>query len=344
MASPPLLDVRNLCVEFDTREGRLRVLDDISFTLNKGERISFVGESGCGKSMTALALMGLLPAMGRVSSGKILFKGEDITEATPIRMRALRGNEISMIFQEPMTSLNPLFTIGAQIAEVLKQHRGMSAKDASQTALDLLNAVRIPNAKSRINDYPHQLSGGQRQRVMIAIALACEPEILIADEPTTALDVTVQAEIFDLLRDIGDETKTAIILITHDMGAVVQMSERMLVMYAGRKVEEGGVADIITAPAHPYTKGLISCVPHIQEKMKGKPASLPEIEGIVPHIASFGKDQCLFAPRCERLSQVCLDQKPSRLPAGDAQPVRGAKSHHVFCFHPHKKSNSRQGL
>ena len=201
--SVPLLEVEDLTVRFTTRAGEVTVLDEVSFTLRAGERISFVGESGCGKSMTALAVMGLLPAMGQVCGGAIRFKGEDLTTAGEARMRQIRGNEISMIFQEPMTSLNPLFTIGRQIAEVLQLHRGLDRAAARARAVELLEAVRIPNAAARVNDYPHQLSGGQRQRVMIAIALACEPEILIADEPTTALDVTVQAEIFALLRDLG---------------------------------------------------------------------------------------------------------------------------------------------
>ena len=324
----PLLDVRNLSVQFTTRAGTVTVLDDISFTLERGERISFVGESGCGKSMTALALMGLLPAMGRVSSGQILFKGEDLTQASAARLRRLRGNEVSMIFQEPMTSLNPVFTIGQQIVEVLRLHRGIDNASARSRALELLEAVRIPNASARIDDYPHQLSGGQRQRVMIAIALACEPEILIADEPTTALDVTVQAEIFALLRDLGTKLDTAIILITHDMGAVAQMSERMLVMYAGRRVEEGRVADVVGAPAHPYTRGLIACVPHITSNVAAITEQLPEIDGIVPPITRFGRDECLFAPRCIRVADGCLAAKPQQV------EMAGHDAHSVACWHP----------
>ena len=324
----PLLDVRNLSVQFTTRAGTVTVLDDISFTLERGERISFVGESGCGKSMTALALMGLLPAMGRVSGGQILFKGEDLTQASAARLRRLRGNEVSMIFQEPMTSLNPVFTIGQQIVEVLRLHRGIDNASARRRALELLEAVRIPNASARIDDYPHQLSGGQRQRVMIAIALACEPEILIADEPTTALDVTVQAEIFDLLRDLGTKLDTAIILITHDMGAVAQMSERMLVMYAGRRVEEGRVADVVGAPAHPYTRGLIACVPHITSNVAAITEQLPEIDGIVPPITRFGRDECLFAPRCIRVADGCLAAKPQQV------EMAGHDAHSVACWHP----------
>ena len=324
----PLLDVRNLSVQFNTRAGTVTVLDDISFTLERGERISFVGESGCGKSMTALALMGLLPAMGRVSGGQILFKGEDLTQASAARLRRLRGNEVSMIFQEPMTSLNPVFTIGQQIVEVLRLHRGIDNASARRRALELLEAVRIPNASARIDDYPHQLSGGQRQRVMIAIALACEPEILIADEPTTALDVTVQAEIFALLRDLGTKLDTAIILITHDMGAVAQMSERMLVMYAGRRVEEGRVADVVGAPAHPYTRGLIACVPHITSNVAAITEQLPEIDGIVPPITRFGRDECLFAPRCIRVADGCLAAKPQQV------EMAGHDAHSVACWHP----------
>ena len=324
----PLLDVRNLSVQFTTRAGTVTVLDDISFTLERGERISFVGESGCGKSMTALALMGLLPAMGRVSGGQILFKGEDLTQASAARLRRLRGNEVSMIFQEPMTSLNPVFTIGQQIVEVLRLHRGIDNASACRRALELLEAVRIPNASARIDDYPHQLSGGQRQRVMIAIALACEPEILIADEPTTALDVTVQAEIFALLRDLGTKLDTAIILITHDMGAVAQMSERMLVMYAGRRVEEGRVADVVGAPAHPYTRGLIACVPHITSNVAAITEQLPEIDGIVPPITRFGRDECLFAPRCIRVADGCLAAKPQQV------EMAGHDAHSVACWHP----------
>ncbi len=328
-----LLEVKNLRVEFNTRGGVVPVLDDLSFSVDRGERISFVGESGCGKSITALALMGLLPAIGRIASGEILFKGENIANADETRMQHLRGNEISMIFQEPMTSLNPVFTIGEQIVEVLRRHRGMDKESALKTAVDLLDAVKIPDAKSRIGQYPHQMSGGQRQRVIIAIALACEPEILIADEPTTALDVTVQAEIFDLLRDIGVRSKTAMILITHDMGAVKQMAQRMLVMYAGRKVEEGTVDRIIKFASHPYTKGLISCVPHIRAGSARLPKTLPEIDGIVPNISSFGKDQCLFAPRCERVSAKCLDQKPVEKRASSST------NHLVSCWHPHGKSS-----
>ncbi len=306
-----LLKVENLRIELTTRDGIAPVIDDLSLELNAGETLSFVGESGCGKSMTALALMGLLPEkVGRVAAGRIMFNGEDLTQASDERLNEIRGNDISMIFQEPMTSLNPVFTIGEQIAEVLRRHRAMNKEDAWNRAIELLDAVRIPNPKNRVKDYPHQLSGGQRQRVMIAIALACEPKILIADEPTTALDVTVQAQIFDLMRDLGREFGTAIILITHDMGAVAEMAERMIVMYAGRMAETGPVQQVIDHPHHPYTKGLITCVPHLLAELTEERPPLAEIGGIVPALKDFGQNACLFASRCDRANDQCLSERP----------------------------------
>jgi len=309
----PLLQIENLRVELTTKDGPAPVIDDLSFALNAGETVSFVGESGCGKSMTALAIMGLLPAgIGRITSGAIRFNNEDLAKASEARMQEIRGNDISMIFQEPMTSLNPVFTIGEQIAEVLRRHRGLRDTEAKQRAVALLDAVRIPNAKSRVDDYPHQMSGGQRQRVMIAIALACEPKILIADEPTTALDVTVQAQIFELMRDLGREFGTSIIMITHDMGAVAEMAERMVVMYAGRKVEAGPVNHVIDSPKHPYTKGLISCVPHLVSNLTDERPPLAEIGGIVPSLREFGQDACLYAARCEFADKQCLTARPQQ--------------------------------
>lgn len=307
----PLLKIENLRIELTTRDGIAPVIDDLSLELGAGETLSFVGESGCGKSMTALGIMGLLPEkVGRIAGGTILFDGEDLTKATDARLREIRGNDISMIFQEPMTSLNPVFTVGEQIAEVLRRHQNLGTSAAQTKAVELLDAVRIPNPKARVNDYPHQMSGGQRQRVMIAIALACEPKILIADEPTTALDVTVQAQIFDLLRDLGKQTGTATILITHDMGAVAEMAERMIVMYAGRKAEDGPVEQIIERPRHPYTKGLISCVPHLMATLSDERPELVEVPGIVPSLRSFGKDECLFASRCNLVDAKCLSERP----------------------------------
>ncbi len=295
------------------------MIDDLGFTLDEGETLAFVGESGCGKSMTALALMGLVPhPVGRIAGGRIVFAGEDLAGAPDRRLRQIRGNDISMIFQEPMTSLNPVYTTGEQIAEVLRRHQGLGRRAAWRQAVELLDAVGIPEPASRAEDYPHQMSGGQRQRVMIAIALACRPRILIADEPTTALDVTVQAQIFDLLRELRRQTGTALILITHDMGAVAEMAERMIVMYAGRKAEEGPVDRIIAHPRHPYTRGLIACVPHLKEHLTEARDELVEIPGIVPPLGQFGQNACLFATRCPMATDECVAERPP-LKAVDGQ-------------------------
>ena len=306
-----LLRVRDLTVEFATREGTVPVLDRLSFELDAGATLGLVGESGCGKSMTALAVMGLIPSPpGRIAAGSVHFEGDDLTRFTDAALRNVRGNAISMIFQEPMTSLNPVYTIGEQIAEVLRRHQAMARRAAWERAVELLDSVSIPLSARRVHDYPHQLSGGMRQRVMIAIALACRPRILIADEPTTALDVTVQAQIFDLLRALREETGTAIILITHDMGVVAEMAERVAVMYAGRIVEEGPVREILSEPHHPYTQGLIASVPHLSSEVSDEPEDLAEIPGIVPSLAEFGKERCLFAPRCPWASERCRDERP----------------------------------
>ena len=306
----PLLSVKNLRVVFKTRLGEVPVIDDVSFSIAPGEILGIVGESGCGKTMTSLAIMRLMPEQGKVTSGSIRLSGEDLVVASEARMRGLRGNEISMVFQEPMTSLNPVFSVGEQIAEVLKAHQGLSKIEARDHAVELLESVKIPLPSRRANDYPHQLSGGMRQRVMIAIALACKPKVLIADEPTTALDVTVQAHIFELLHELRDQTGTSIILITHDMASVAEMAERVMVMYAGRKVEEGPVEEILTNPLHPYTQGLIRCVPHLMEKISPERQDLHEIPGIVPPISHFGRNECLFAPRCSFVEDRCLNQRP----------------------------------
>ena len=306
-----LLSVKNLTVEFTTRDGIAPVIDDLSFDLAPGETLSLVGESGCGKSMTALAIMGLIPSPpGRVAGGSISLAGENLLQASDTRLRAVRGNDISMVFQEPMTSLNPVFTVGEQISETLRRHQGLHRRQAKALSIEMLDAVQIPLPARRINDYPHQLSGGMRQRVMIAMALACRPKVLIADEPTTALDVTVQAQIFDLMRAVGKETDAAIILITHDMGSVAEMAERVVVMYAGRKIEEGYVDDILARPRHPYTRGLIACVPHLLETVSAERPSLQEIPGMVPPLSEFGFVGCLFAPRCDRVETRCWQEKP----------------------------------
>ena len=306
-----LLEVKNLRVELQTKDGVVPVIDDLSFDLDYGESLSFVGESGCGKSMTALALMGLLPEkVGRIASGSIKFEGRQLANASSEDLRKIRGNEISMIFQEPMTSLNPVLSVGEQISEVLRLHQKMSVNSAWKRAEDLLDAVNIPDPKRRVHDYPFQLSGGQRQRVMIAMALACEPKILIADEPTTALDVTVQAQIFGLLKDLQTKTGTSIILITHDMGAVAQMARKMIVMYAGRPCEIGEVAQVIQTPKHPYTTGLISCVPHLDDAIIDANNRLSEIRGIVPSLREFGSNKCLFASRCKHQMEQCRAERP----------------------------------
>ena len=322
----PLMEVKNLRIELTTRDGTAPVIDDLSFSLYEGETLSFVGESGCGKSMTALALMGLLPEkVSHITAGSIHFNGQDITHASADTLNTLRGNDISMIFQEPMTSLNPVFTIGEQIAEVLRHHKGVSKVVGVKLAIELLDQVRIPEAYRRVDNYPHELSGGQRQRVMIAMALACSPKLLIADEPTTALDVTVQAQIFDLLDELQKEHNTAIMLITHDMGVVAEMAERMIVMYAGRKIEEGLVDEVLQHAAHPYTQGLIACVPHLLASIEEERHSLLEVPGVVPSLAQFGQNRCLFAGRCSRSTDQCLNQRPAEM----KRPGRS-----VSCWHP----------
>ena len=260
--SSPLLELRDVEVEFRTRDGIARVLDRVGFGLSAGSTLGIVGESGCGKSMTALTIMRLVPRpSGRIAGGSIRLDGENLLAASETRMREIRGNEISMVFQEPMTSLNPVFPVGDQIAETVRLHQGLGKRAALDRAVEMLAAVGIPVPERRVREYPHQLSGGMRQRVMIAIGLACGPRVLIADEPTTALDVTVQAQIFDLLIDLRERTGTSIILITHDMGAIAEMADRVVVMYAGRIVEEAPVDGILDDPLHPYTRGLITCVP-----------------------------------------------------------------------------------
>jgi oligopeptide/dipeptide ABC transporter ATP-binding protein len=306
----PILSVENLTVTFKTRFGRIPVIDDVSFGIAPGEILGIVGESGCGKTMTSLAIMRLMPEQGSVTGGTIRLSGEDLVLASEARMRGIRGSEISMIFQEPMTSLNPVFSVGEQIAEVLCAHQGLSKREAKQQAVRLLEAVKIPLPDRRVNDYPHQLSGGMRQRVMIAIALACKPKVLIADEPTTALDVTVQAHIFELLQELREQTGTSIILITHDMASVAEMAERVMVMYAGRKVEEGPVREVLTNPQHPYTQGLIACVPHLTETISPQRHDLLEIPGMVPPMQHFGRNACLFAPRCKFVEEHCRNERP----------------------------------
>ncbi|WP_158969520.1 ABC transporter ATP-binding protein [Chachezhania sediminis] len=318
----PLLSVRNLEIAFRSGRDDIPVVRDLSFDLGAGETLGIVGESGCGKSITALSLLGLVPSPpGRVTRGQILFQGEDLVQAGERRLNEVRGNEISMVFQEPMTSLNPVYTIGEQIAETARVHFGLSRAKAWARAVEMLSLVGIPSPNRRAHDYPHQLSGGMRQRVMIAIALVCEPKILIADEPTTALDVTVQAQIFDLFNDLRRDFGAAIILITHDIGVVAQMTDRVMVMYAGRKIEEGPVADFVRDPRHPYTSGLVSCIPRLTMPPSDDPEPLFEIPGVVPAPRDLNRPGCPFAPRCARVMPRCRDENPGLEPLAPGRMV-----------------------
>jgi peptide/nickel transport system ATP-binding protein len=303
-----LLSVEDLSVEFRTRRGTARVLDRVGFTIERGQTLGVVGESGCGKSVTALAILRLIASPpGRIVGGRVLFEGRDLLQMPEDEMRRVRGNRISMIFQEPMTSLNPAYTVGDQIAEAVRLHEGLSRRDATARAVEMLDAVGIPDPQRRVHEYPHQFSGGMRQRVMIAMALACKPDVLIADEPTTALDVTVQAQIFDLIAELREKTGTAVMLITHDMGAVAEMTDRVVVMYAGHIVESGTVADVLRAPLHPYTRGLIACAPGARTAKPGE--LLEEIPGTVPSLIERGAG-CLFAERCAHVMPRCRAERP----------------------------------
>ena len=309
-----LLAVEDLSVEFRTRRGIARVLDGVGFAIERGQTLGVVGESGCGKSVTALAIMRLIASPpGRITGGKVQFDGRDLLARSDHEMRQVRGNRISMIFQEPMTSLNPAYTVGDQIAESVRLHQGLGRRASLDRAAEMLDAVGIPDPRKRVHEYPHQFSGGMRQRVMIAMALACQPDLLVADEPTTALDVTVQAQIFDLIADLRERTGTAVMLITHDMGAVAEMTDRVVVMYAGHVVESGSVADVLSAPLHPYTRGLIACAPGARTVAPGQ--LLDEIPGAVPSLVERG-DGCLFADRCAQAQPRCrVEQPPHTQPA-----------------------------
>jgi peptide/nickel transport system ATP-binding protein len=319
--APPVLDVAGLSVALVQDGGRLQVLEDVSFTLAAGRTLALIGESGCGKSMAALAVLGLLPEGIRRTAGAIRLDGEDLATATPRRLQALRGSAVSMIFQEPMTALNPVFPIGEQIAETLRQHQGLGHTAARRAALEMLRAVEIAAPERRIDAYPHQLSGGMRQRVMIAIALACRPRLLIADEPTTALDVTVQAQIFDLLRTLQRETGTAILLITHDLHAVADIADEIAVLYAGTCVERGPAAAVLAGPLHPYTAGLLACTPRLRLGAAAAlaPPPLAEIPGMVPPLGQRGPG-CRFAPRCGSRGPDCAAPPPLR-PRGTGRAV-----------------------
>ncbi len=308
-----ILEVKNLCTAFFTEEGEVRAVDDVSFNVYKGKTLGIVGESGCGKSVTSLSIMRLIPnPPGRITSGQILYQGKDLTKLPLSEMRAIRGNEISMIFQEPMTSLNPVFTIGNQICEAITLHQDLSRSATRDKAIEMLKLVGIPSPEKRIDDYPHQLSGGMRQRVMIAMALSCNPHILIADEPTTALDVTIQAQILDLLRDLQQKVGLALILITHDLGVVAEVADEVVVMYAGRVAEQGKVGEIFANPKHPYTKGLLNSIPTLSKDATGKVQKkrLETIPGIVPSLLHLPKG-CRFQERCSYVIDACRGEEPS---------------------------------
>jgi peptide/nickel transport system ATP-binding protein len=309
-AFPPLLDVQGLRVEFQVQGGVAKVINGLDFQVSRNETLGIVGESGCGKSMTAMAILGMIPVPpGRIASGEILYNGEDLLRAGKKRMRQIRGKKITMIFQEPMTSLNPVYTAGEQIAETLRYHQAMSRREAFDEAIRMLKTVSIPSPDRVARQFPYELSGGMRQRAVIAMALACSPDLLIADEPTTALDVTVQAQIFELLREIQATRDTAIIFITHDMAAIANMAHRVIVMYAGYKVEEGLVREVLENPLHPYTRGLMYCVPHLDIEKDDPPGTLNEIPGIVPSPLTLG-GSCAFAPRCGFAMDICREKEP----------------------------------
>ena len=305
-----LLDIRGLRTQFFTDDGLARAVDGVSYSLEKGETVGVVGESGCGKSVTALSVLRLIPdPPGKIVEGEILFEGTDLLQLSSADMRRIRGNDISMIFQEPMTSLNPVFTIGNQITEAVRLHQGLNKKEALAKAVEALKLVGIPVPERRVHEYPHQLSGGMRQRAMIAMALSCNPKVLIADEPTTALDVTIEAQILDLMRTLQEELGTAIIMITHDLGVIADIARKVVVMYAGKIVEQAPVERIFASPNHPYTQGLLQSLPRVDKDASGAKQRLQEIPGIVPSLLNLPTG-CKFASRCPSVMPHCKEQEP----------------------------------
>jgi oligopeptide/dipeptide ABC transporter ATP-binding protein len=319
-----LLEVQNLVIEFNTDRGKVRAVDDISFTLNYGETLGIVGESGCGKTVTALSLLKLIPSPpGKIVRGKITYQGEDIVPKSESHMRRLRGKEISMIFQEPMTSLNPVLTIGNQMIDVIRKHTRASRSEAKERAIKMLKQIQIPSPERRLGEYSHQISGGMRQRVMIAMALSCNPKILIADEPTTALDVTVQAQVMAQISELQKKFNTAVILVTHDLGVIAETCTKVIVMYCGRIVERADVYILFERPRHPYTRGLLLSIPKIREKKLDK---LPTIEGTVPDLCHLPTG-CRFADRCEKVQDRCRQEDPPLEQKDD--------SSEAACFYPY---------
>ena len=323
-----LLEIENLQTHFRTPDGVNRAVDGVSFSIEAGTTLAIVGESGCGKSVTAMSILRLINEPPGKIAGAIRFQGKNLLSLSDAEMRSIRGNEISVIFQEPMTSLNPVLTIGFQIAETLRLHQGMSRVAAETRAAEMLALVGIADPKSRVREYPHQLSGGMRQRVMIAMALSCNPKLLIADEPTTALDVTIQAQILDLMRDLKARVGAAIMLITHDLGVVAEVAEHVIVMYAGRKVEDAPVRSLFRTPRHPYTQGLLGAVPKLGSSLAGESSRLAEIPGMVPSLKKRIAG-CVFAGRCPRVTEVCREIAP-----GLEEKARG---HIVACHHAERE-------
>jgi oligopeptide/dipeptide ABC transporter ATP-binding protein len=322
--SETLLEVKNLRTRFNTDDGIIYAVDDVSFTLKKGQTLGIVGESGCGKSVTSLSIMGLIQSPGKIESGEILYHGKDLLKTSDEAMRHIRGNEIAMIFQEPMTSLNPVYTCGNQVAESIALHYPKFTKaEVKARAIEMLRIVGIPAPEKRYDEYPHQLSGGMRQRVMIAMAISCDPQLLIADEPTTALDVTIQAQILDLMRKLQKDFNAGMILITHDLGVVAEMCQDVVVMYAGKVVEYGTVEDIFYRPKHPYTRGLLDSIPHFETGHKLD--ELKTIKGMVPSLLALPKG-CRFQDRCPNVQNDCRQMEPK------LESKKGA--HLAACFHP----------
>jgi oligopeptide/dipeptide ABC transporter ATP-binding protein len=322
-----ILEVRNLSTSFFTRAGTIKAADDVSFTIKAGSTLALVGESGSGKSVTSLSIMRLILPPGRITAGEILFSGRDLIGLDDRQMRGLRGREIAMIFQDPMTSLNPVYTVGDQIAEAIELHEHVPRKQAWTRAVEMMTRVKIPDAERRARDYPYQLSGGMRQRVMIAMALSCKPSLLIADEPTTALDVTIQAEILELLRGLRDDFELSMLLITHDLGVVAEIADRVAVMYAGRIVEEASVRDLFHHPGHPYTEGLLRSVPRLTEEGL-KLRRLETIQGTVPNLLHLPVG-CKFAPRCAYMIDKCAAEEIALRAVSDDHHARCIRSDRV---------------
>jgi peptide/nickel transport system ATP-binding protein/oligopeptide transport system ATP-binding protein len=320
MAAETLLEIRNLKTYFEVRRSILKAVDDVSLSIEEGKTLGLVGESGCGKSVTAASIMGLIPIPpGKIAGGEILFEGVNLLKLTESKLKKIRGNRISMIFQEPMTSLNPVFPVGDQVAEVIRLHQGLSRRETRNKVIEMFLLVGIPAAESRITDYPHQMSGGMRQRVVIAMALACNPKLMIADEPTTALDVTIQAQILDLMNKLKEETGASILFITHDLGVIAEMAQNVAVMYAGKVMEEADVDTLFAEPKHPYTIGLMNSIPVLGREEKRR--RLSTIPGVVPSLFKLSEG-CLFHERCPDARKECRQIEPPFIDLGNGHVVR----------------------